>query len=248
MSLPVGGPSGITWNPTPVFDEEFTGSSLNTSVWHCTGNNNNLTTNSLTYSSIGSSIFKAWANSSSSGCQIQTGPIFAVGYYVEYYAYFPGTGGNPYNWPAVWTSGTPWPGCGEFDIFEGLGHPTCNYHYNPTLGAGASTSSQSGPFSISGSSWVNSWHTFGCYRARATTGSSASAAMANPVGAFYYWDGVQVAATGTYDGGEAGNLIITAGCGNTAAYGSANAIQVDYARVWQQGSGGSSYIPSNFFF
>jgi hypothetical protein len=205
---------------TPVFDDEFNGTSLDTTNWSTSwfngGTQNGVSTSAANVSVSGGDLILTLA-SSSSGASVSTNPNggastgfqFGDGYYVEASIYFPGSGTSIYNWPAFWATGQSWPADGEDDIAEGLGTLTTNYHSN--LGA-----SNSG--TIAGT-WSSGWHTYGMNRQNGTN--------------YIYWDGQLVRQYTTDDSGSPQYLILNVGSGNTAAYGSASQVKVDYVRVWQ---------------
>ena len=116
-----------------VFDDEFNGSSVDTSKWVIdTGPaNNNITASASNVSVSGGNLILNFA-SATSGAEVQTpesGFGVPVGAYVEARVYFPGNGSQIYNWDAWWLSGPYWPAAGEHDIAEVLnGQLTTNYH------------------------------------------------------------------------------------------------------------------------
>ncbi len=202
---------------SPVFDDEFNGTSVNTNIWNVTNNwtnQNGVTTSSSNVTESNGNLILTLA-SSSSGAEIETSSYaLPVGGFAEARISFPGSGTTVYNWPAWWVSGPNWPQAGEADIFEGLGTASTNYHYY------SNGDQQAGPFYISGT-WVNNYYTFGLYR-----GSNY-----NNV----YWDGSLVKSYSTSDNGQPETLILTVGLasGNTPAYGTASQVKVDYVRAWQ---------------
>ena len=207
-------PDGMSGNWAMAFDDEFNGTSLNTSVWNPSG----WTNNNMSIGSQASNVTESGGDlvlqvaSGSSGAQVETIPSafagVAVGDFAEASVEFSGSGSTIYNWPAWWISGPNWPAAGENDIAEGLGTLTVNYH---------SPSGAHNQGTIPGT-WAGGFHTYGIYR-----------------GSNYcnvYWDGQLVKTYKTDDNGQPENLIFTDGIGNTAAYGASGAVKVDWVRVW----------------
>jgi hypothetical protein len=201
------GPTG-TWNLT--FDDEFTGSSLDTTKWNPTGWRNNGMTNGSNAANVtvGGGVATLICPSAGNGAQIESiAQPFAVGDFVEFRANFSNA-----NWPAVWTSGASWPSNGEVDVAELLGGGmSINYHW------GTGGGSQAGPFFISGT-WTGGYHTFGAWRKSGSV--------------LIYWDGVLKETITTSDSGGAHYVIMTNGDGGTHSYGSGSPLLVDYVRVW----------------
>ena len=218
---PVGTISGHSGSWTQKFDDEFNGSSLDTSKWGATDgyNTNGVTTHSSNLSFSGGSLILTLA-SSSSGAEICSAPscgagsnayTVPVGGYAEARVYFPGNGNTIYNWPAWWISGDNWPANGENDIAEGLGgNLTVNYHSNGSCNANHGE--------VSGT-WSNGYHTYGIYR------QSGKADV--------YYDGTLVKSYCTDDSGGGEALIVNVGNGNTSVYGTGSQVKVDYIRAWQ---------------
>ena len=213
----VGGAStGASGWGAPVFDDEFSGTTLDTSAWDTHDgwtNQNNVTDHASNITESGGNVILTVA-SASSGAAIETiNYTLDVGDFAEAKIDFPGNGTTIYNWPAFWAAGPGWPASGEQDIFEGLGTATANYHY-----AVNGNNTQAGPFDIPGT-WSNAFHTYGIYR-----------------GSTYcdvYYDGVLVKTYPTSDTGTGENLLVTLGASNTPAYGTASEVKVDYVRAWQ---------------
>lgn len=208
---------------SPVFDDEFSGSKLDTSKWASSWFNgstmNNVSTSPSNVSVSGGNLILT-LSSASVGALVSTNPDdrvkpgfqFGIGCYVEARIFFPGSGTTVYNWPAFWTDGQNWPNDGEIDIAEGLGTLTSNYHSS----SGANNSN-----TIAGS-WSNGWHTYGVDRENGIN--------------YIYWDGQLVRQYNTNDAGAPHYLIINVGAGHTAAYGATSQVKVDYVRVWQRKS------------
>jgi hypothetical protein len=210
-----------TWNSNItdlVFDDEFNGTSLNTSVWASSWFNggvmNNVSTSPSNVSESGG-VLSLKLSSDTVGALVNTDPTqvsgggfqFGCGYSVEAHIFFPGNGANVDNWAGVWTDGQNWPADGETDIAETLGTLTSNYHSNE----GANNSG-----TIAGN-WGGSWHTYGFDREAGMN--------------FIYWDGKLVRSYATDDGCSPQYLIMNVGTFggsviNTPMY-------VDWIRVWK---------------
>jgi hypothetical protein len=205
-------PVGIAGQWRVVFDDEFNGTSLNTTVWnpHSGWTNQNHVTDHLSNITIagGDATFKL--ASPTSGAEIGTNDFsLRVGEYAEARIKFAGTGQTIYNWPAWWVSGPNWPAAGENDIAEGLGSLTINYH-SPLGGLETGT--------VPGI-WAQGFHTYGIYRGR-----------------FFsrvYWDGKLVRTYRTHDDGQPQMLLLTIGAANIIRTGAAGEMVVDYVRAWE---------------
>ena len=221
-TAPVG-PAGA-W--TLVFEDDFTGTSLNTSNWTAVNdqsqpNNNNVYLNPanvsvsggycrlvLSSSSQGSMI----CSNSSSGLGTANGPTVAVGDCCEASINFPGPSGDQaYNWPAWWTSGPSWPAAGEIDIWESYNGTPSALNYHSPSGA------NNGPFPSG--SWCNSFHTYTCVR-----GSSSMQV---------WWDGVLERTVTRNDNGGAQAMRVNVGSGNSSSYSAV--VLVKYVRMWTPG-------------
>jgi hypothetical protein len=212
---PVGPPG--TW--TLVFDDEFTGTSLNPANWTALqgANINGVTTEASAVSVSGGYLRVGYAgavnSSPASGyAGPPAGPSLAVGDCVEAMISFPGPSGDTaYNWPSWWASGAPWPAEGEEDIFESYnGTPSAlNYH--------SSSGANNGPFPSG--SWCNSFHTYTLVRGATELQ--------------VWWDGVLMRTVTRADNGGAQGLIINVGSGNTASTGAV--VLVKYVRMWTPG-------------
>lgn len=211
------GPSGA-WALT--FQDEFAGSSVDTSKWTVMEGRviNNVTCTASNVRVANGECILTLA-SSSSGAEICTHPdppytggqyLLPTGSFTEARIYFPGSGATIYNWPAWWASGggSAWPAWGENDIAESLGTMTVNYH---------SPSGSHNQGTVPGT-WSNAFHTYGLHR-KATSCD-------------VYYDGVLVKTYGTDDNGGGQSLIINIGDGNTRVTGAGSEIRVDYVRAW----------------
>ena len=218
-AVPVGGPSGITWQ-APDFEDNFDGTSLNTNKWASSwfngGSMNNVTTSPANVAVSGGNLILTLA-SVSSGALVNTNPDDAAGTpyefttgYAEARINFPGNGTDVYNWPAWWVTGQNHPETGENDIAEGLGTMTVNYH---------STSGAHNQGTVPGV-WTNAFHTYALHR---KVGSCD-----------VYYDGNLVKSYSTEDGEAPHYLIFNVGQSGsrTKVYGTGSRVLVDYVRVW----------------
>jgi len=205
---------------TPIFSDDFNGTSLNKTVWDDTwfsGSDVNNVKTSASNVAVQDGDLVLTLQSASSGALVGTNPAdgtnqgfeFTTGY-AEARVYFPGTGSTIYNWPAWWTSSQNWPATGEIDIAEGLGTLTSNYHSN----AGANNSN-----TIPGT-WSNAYHIYAVNRQ----------AGKNDI----YWDGKLVRSYVTDDNNAPHYLIFNAGSDGQVFSGAAGAVKVDYVRVWKK--------------
>jgi Glycosyl hydrolases family 16 len=210
-------PTGQSGSWTPVFDDEFNGTSVNTTLWSTDNGytNQNNVTDSSSNITVADGCAALTLASSTSGAQMVTNTAgLLVGDFAEARIQFAGSSSTVDNWPAFWSAGAGWPASGEQDIFEGLGRATINYHY-----AVNGNNTQAGPFNIAGN-WAGSFHTYGIYR-----------------GSNYcdvYWDGQLVKTYPTSDTGTIENLLLTEGAANTLSFGASGQMLVDYVRVWKQ--------------
>jgi beta-glucanase (GH16 family) len=208
-------PNGIPGNWTLAFDDEFTGTSLDTSKWFVeSGTQEGVQSNASNIIMQNPGVALQLANSNSGVQMLTASYTLPVGGCCEAKIWFPGPGSSPgnsiYNWPAWWTSGSNWPAGGEIDIAEGGGSLTCNYH--------SSSGANNGPDPGPSGNWSNSWHTYGMLR----TSSLVS----------WYYDGTVVRTLRPNDNGAGHNLFLDVGAGNQSAYGSASLVKVAYVRAW----------------
>jgi beta-glucanase (GH16 family) len=204
-------PIEISSNWSLAFDDEFSGSSLDTNVLAT----NNGWTNQNNVSSYASNVTVANGDailalaSGTSGAEIATQNFgLPVGGYAEARIEFAGNGAGICNWPAWWVSGPSWPASGENDIAEGLGTLTVNYH---------SPSGAHNHGTVPGN-WAGAFHIYGLYR--------------GPNYCDVYWDGTLVDSYPTDDDGAPEKLMLTMGAANTLAFGIQGQMLVDYVRVW----------------
>jgi beta-glucanase (GH16 family) len=249
-------PRGDPGNWTLAFDDEFSGTSLDTSNWAATTsgyNNNNMNPSpadvkvsggdlKLRLSTAGTSSTLGVGGMVTTSATAGASPGFAfdVGDFVQARIDFPGPGTGPgasiYNWPMFWTSGPSWPAAGESDIFDGLGTATSNYIYDQAETAGGT------PLAIDSGTipgdWSNGWHTYGLYR--------------GPSSVTVYFDGEPVTTYATHDDGAPQSILLAAGSsngtdenvGSPSATGTASVISVSNVRVWAPTGSTSPEQPS----
>jgi beta-glucanase (GH16 family) len=223
---PPGNPS--TWHV--VFDDEFTGTTLDTSKWSTGWFGSGVTApvnpEELQCYDPGQVVVTggeldlnlAAASESCGGVTrpyisglVNTDGKFSYTYgYVEARVFLPGTGAIT-DWPAVWADGQSWPADGELDVLEGLGGLGC-WHFHDL--AGAPGGCLPGPF-------TGGWHTFG--------------ADWEPGSVTYYYDGLPVGSVTS--GVTASPMFLILDLAVDNSYGGAiqapATMHVDYVRVWQ---------------
>jgi beta-glucanase (GH16 family) len=236
--------TGATGWGTPVFFDEFNGTSLDPLKWSpcwfpgsysgqdvCGEMNDSRTAKYNVRMENGSVVLRQSSTIENSaqdiGALINTQPSqvggstrgFQMGLgYAEARVHFPGNGTNCYNWPAWWING-PQDGFsdGEIDVAEvgGTGYMGSNYHFDRGNGREIT---QNRP----GGYWCDTYHIYGVDRQ----------AGRNVI----YWDGRQVASYTTYDNGAPEYLIFNVGykSGKTPMSGAASDVRVDYVRVWKK--------------
>ena len=210
------GPGG-SW--TLVFEDDFPGTSLNTSNWTALqgANINNLTTQASAISVSGGMLHVGYggavnSNPASGYSGPSTGPAVVLGNCIEAKINFPGPSGDTaYNWPAWWADGDNWPNNGEEDIFESYNGTPSAFNYHNSAGA------SNGPFPSG--SWCNSFHTYTLVRGETELQ--------------VWWDGVLMRTVTRADDGGAQAMIINVGAGNTAS--SSAVVLVEYVRMWTPG-------------
>lgn len=216
-------PLGVPGNWTLIFDDEFSGSTLNTSTWapywFHNGSQQNQTTMESSNVSVSGGTLNLLLTSAGTGGLVSTNPgggastgfQFTYGF-AEARMFLPGSGTEVANWPAWWTDGqSPWPTNGEMDVMEGRGGSAAYHFHDPSGGPGAKV-----PGNFTG------WHTFG--------------GDWKPGSVTYYYDGQNVGSITSGITSAPMYLILE----NSSAVGSPGApsvqpatVQVDYVRVWQ---------------
>lgn len=224
------GPAGDPGNWRLIFDDEFDGTSLNTTKWSVgwfgSGITQPLTPAELecfdpAEVAVGGGELDLSMVAKPETCGGKTRPYasgivtsngkFSFTYgFMEAKVWVPGTGGVISDWPDVWLDGQNWPTDGEIDIMEGLSGQAC-WHFHYPGGQ---------PGNCSSASFTGGWHTFG--------------ADWEPGSITYYYDGTAV---GTITSGVTGApmyiiLSLAADTVNGGPVGPAT-IRFDYVHVWQ---------------
>jgi hypothetical protein len=214
-------PTGVPGSWALVFDDEFNGSSLNTTTWSPdwfgSGNTQNQTVMDSSNVSVSSGDLNLVVTGGTGGL-VSTNPSdgqsghsgyqFTYGF-VEARIYLPASGSTIANWPAWWTNGQSWPTDGEMDVMEGLGGSAC-YHFHDSSGGpgGCASGNYSG------------WHIYG--------------ANWQPGVVTYYYDGTEVGSINSGITSQPMYLILE---NSTGSYGGTvvtpATMKVDYVRVWQ---------------
>ncbi len=195
------------------FDDEFNGSSLDTSkwtpYWFSNGSTSNGTTMDSSNVSVSGGMLDLALNSGSGGLVSTNGKYQFTYGYAEARIYLPAGGSQGATWPAFWADGQSWPTDGEMDVMEGLSGQACFHFHSDAGGPGGCAS---GNFS--------GWHTYG--------------ADWEPGSVTYYYDGQKVGTITTGITSQPMYLILEnsgGSFGGPALYPST--MQVDYVRVWQ---------------
>lgn len=225
-------PAGIPGKWTMRFDDEFNGSSLDSSKWTA----NWLGATGATTPPVNSSEPECYdpnqatvANGQldltaiAATCTVggqtyayKSGMVQSNGHFSFTHGAFEARIWTPAGngmWPAFWTDGQNWPTNGEIDVLEAYGHDTSEYHYH-YAGCGGDC----GP---GGSSVVNGatagWHTYSAnWQSNTIT---------------WYYDGTPVWSYPTQTNSPM-YLILNLGLNSNSAAVPAT-MRVDYVRVWQ---------------
>lgn len=226
-----------SWSPngawTSVFDDEFPGSSLDTTKWApgwfaSSGVSGPINSNeTVKYNSSNVTVSGGLCNlalTASQGACISTNPQFASPGFTftppaafEARCFLPTDPTSPFgidNWPAFWADTTgSWPAGVEVDVMEGLGDFAAYHIHDSSGGPGANVGSVT--------SYVG-WHTFG-----ANWDSSGLIT--------FYYDGVQVGTLTTVNKSPGTHYLI---CDYTTSSTPDPAVMnVDWVRCWTPGGG-----------
>jgi beta-glucanase (GH16 family) len=224
------GPNGVPGSWHSIFDDEFSGATLDTGKWstgwlspgitapvntselECYDPNQVTVANGeLDLSLVRKAETCGGQSHPYASGMVNTNGKFSYTYgYLEARVWLPGTTAIS-NWPAVWTDGQSWPTDGELDVMEGLSGQACWHFHDP----------QGGPGNCSKSAYTGGWHTFG--------------ADWEPGSVTYYYDGTAV---GTINSGITSSpmyVILNLGAdnGNSGPLQAPATMRVDYVRVWQ---------------
>ena len=215
-------PTGVPGNWTMTFDDEFNGTTLDTTKWNTSwfkGGTMNGVTTLPANATVGNGYLTLTMSDTTHGALISTDPAeganpgfqFTTGI-VESRIYFPGNGTQVYNWGAWWTTGHNWPTTGENDIAETLGGRVQAHHIDATGNPSGGNAGYVG----------GAWHVFTLQR------------FTDHV--VFYYDGVQVGSVTTHE--NVANspqfpiLNIGRGQGSPTMTGAPGAMLVDYVRAW----------------
>ena len=230
-------PTGVRGDWKLAFDDEFSGTSLDTAKWSTGWYGSGITRPidsaekdcydpaqvSEGGGAIGLTLIRKSEDCGVSDAMYTTGVVTTMGKFnftygfIEARVWLPAVAGNPSeaaNWPDVWADGQSWPEDGEIDIAEGLTGSVCAHFHGPDnpigVGAGGRTGCPDGTF-------AGGWHVFG--------------ADWEPGIVTYYYDGVDI--------GSVTSGITSAPMFLILSYAAADPLQapatmrVDYMRVWQ---------------
>lgn len=240
-------PVGQTGSWTLIFDDEFTGKTLDTTKWwpswsgataiawswpmntlekacyeptNITEGGGWLTMQLRTNTSTSCQIIGG-AKATYSGAFITTEKSFTFTYgYVESRMYLPGTTTGLYNWPVIWTLGLgTWPYTGEFDIAEATSPQQNNTKAEPCVSYHYTSPDTPVRFCPTGN--YMGWHVYGMDR--------------EPGVVNFYYDGKLIGSLTQNLIVDAQAIIIDYSAGGWGGAIKPNApMYVDYVRVWQK--------------
>ncbi len=226
-------PDGVSGNWTLKFDDEFSGSSLDTTKWS-TGwlaagitppvNSEELECYDPSQVSVSGGYLNLSVVAKQESCGGTARPYasgminsynkfdFTYGF-IQASIYLPGnSSGTIYNWPAWWSDGQGlnWPTDGELDVVEGLGGQACFHFHSPSGAPGGCVSSN-----------YTGWHTYG--------------ANWQPGSVTYYYDGTEVGQINSGITSVPQFLVLNLAVDNSngGPISVPSTMKVDYVRVWQ---------------
>lgn len=237
-------PPGAPGHWRKVFDDEFSGKSLNRSKWNTGWFGNGVTqaVNSAEVACYDPANIRYSGKTARmmltrhaetcggkrqpvAGAQLNTMNKFEFTYgYVEARVWIAGVRGKIVNWPGIWLNGHTWPNDGEIDLFEGdQGAAAYHLHWGSGAAAHQMGSRAKGNFSAG-------YHTFGVDW--------------EPHSITFYYDGRKASPTNTTSYGRnpaPGNLIPAVKhyviIGNSSSASprpvATASMYVDYVRIWQ---------------
>jgi beta-glucanase (GH16 family) len=231
-----GGPVGIPGNWNLQFDDEFSGSTLDTSKWSTgwqgagtTGpvnpseldcmspNQVSVTGGELTLNAVSSIIFCGnKVEPYASGMVTTTGKYQFTYGAVEARIWMPGSGSTIDDWPSFWTAGQSEPAAGQIDIVEGLAGQACAHYHVSAYPSGLGTC-------VAGS-FTGGWHTY--------------AVDWEPGSLVYYYDGKVIWTDTTSIAGAPQYLALDMAMPGTN-YRAPASMRVDYVRVWSYSPAGT---------
>ncbi|MCU1493387.1 MAG: hypothetical protein JWO62_1151 [Acidimicrobiaceae bacterium] len=213
-------PAGTAVPSKIIFEDEFTGPTLDLATWSPDWWGNDHVQNGTVMDAANVSIVDGMLNlrlTAASGAIVSSDPVDGSGHagfqftygFAEARLFLPASGAEIANWPAWWIVGKTWPTDGEIDIMEGLGGGAAwHFHYqSPDVGASGETV----PGDFTG------WHTYGAHW--------------QPGKIDYFYDGKLV---GTWTTGvtvQPMYLVVENSKGNPVV--EPATVLVDYVRVWQ---------------
>lgn len=222
--------SGTSGFGAPKFDDEFNGTSLDTTKWTTGWFGTGITqavnssepvcmSPSHVVESNGELDLNATIASSSCGGKTQpdtSGMVTSDGKYqftygaMEARIWVPGSG-PIYEWPSWWTDGQNWPADGEIDVLEGLGGDACA-HYHVTAYPNGMGACATGTF-------TGGWHTY--------------SANWQPGSLKFYYDGKLIYTDTNSIAGSPQYLILDMALSSPLNNPTTATERIDYVRVWQ---------------
>lgn len=224
------GPVGVSGSWNIKFDDEFNGSSLDTSKWStgwfgsgvtpavnssepdCMSPSHVVVTNGeMDLNATIQSASCGGRNQPDTSGMVTTNGKYQFSYgYVEARIWVPGNGKID-QWPSFWTDGQSWPADGEIDVLEGLGGDACAHYH---VGA-----YPNGEGSCASGTWTGGWHTYG--------------ADWEPGSLKFYYDGKLIWTDTSSIGSSPQYLIADMALSSPLSSPSTATERIDYVRVWQ---------------